>query len=242
MSEDRVLILWDIDRTLIAGNGVGTEAYRIAFERAFPQPWHGDLSAKGLTERAMAARILRMHGIEPDDAPMARLLANVAATLHERADVMRVQAQVLPGAAAALRTFAADGTLRQTVLTGNLRSVAELKLRVFGLDPWIDFEIGAYGDDEYDRSALVPMAWRRTLERLDETYDGARTVIIGDTVLDVRAALDHGTGIVAVATGHTPAEDLRDAGAQIVLPNLADTAGLRAAVREAAAAATGVAG
>ena len=89
-----------------------------------------------------------------------------------------------------------------------------MKLRVFGLDGWIDFEIGAYGDDEFDRSALVPLAWRRTLEHRGESYGGTRTVIIGDTVRDVQAALAHGTGIVAVASGHTSAEELRDAGAR----------------------------
>jgi phosphoglycolate phosphatase len=243
MHNDRVLVLWDIDRTLTAGDGVGTEAYCAAFERTVQQPWHGDLAFKGMTERAMAARILRMHGIEPEAALLARFLVNIEAALHERAEALRERGRVLPGAAAALETFSTDETLRQTVLTGNLRTVAEMKLRVFGLDGWIDFEIGAYGDDEFDRSALVPLAWRRTLERRGETYGGTRTVIIGDTVRDVQAALTHGTGIVAVASGHTSTEELRDAGARIVLADLADTPGVRAAVREAvrhaAEAATG---
>lgn len=237
LADGRTLILWDIDRTLTAGNGVGTEAYSAAFELTVQQPWHGDIKFNGITERAMAARVLRMHGVEPEAALLDRFLVNIEAALLERAEALRERGSVLPGAAAALESFAADGTLRQTVLTGNLRKVAEMKLRVFDLHTWIDFEIGAYGDDEFERSALVPLAWQRVLELRGEAYAPARTVIIGDTVRDVQAALTHGAGIVAVASGHTGAEELRDAGAAVVLADLADTPGVRAAVRAAAAAA-----
>jgi phosphoglycolate phosphatase-like HAD superfamily hydrolase len=234
MDDDRVLVLWDIDRTLTVSHGVGTDAYSAAVELTLEQPWRGDLTFNGLTERAMAIRILRMHGVEPEDALLARFLVNIEAALHERADALRERGSAMPGAAAALRAFAADPSLRQSVLTGNLRSVAEMKLRVFDLDGWVDFEIGAYGDSETERAALVPLAWQRVREVRGEAYSPARTVLIGDTVRDVEAALTHGAGIVAVASGHTGAEELRAAGARVVLADLVDTPGVRAAVRRAA--------
>jgi phosphoglycolate phosphatase-like HAD superfamily hydrolase len=46
--------------------------------------------------------------------------------------------------------------------------------------------------------------------------------VIGDTTNDVTAALANGARAVGVATGSVTMEDLRQAGAHVVLPNLAD--------------------
>ena len=59
---------------------------------------------------------------------------------------------------------------------------------------------------------------------------GAATVLVGDTPLDVEAALATGARAVAVATGSYPAADLAAAGAHVVLPDLTDTARVVAAV------------
>jgi len=54
-------------------------------------------------------------------------------------------------------------------------------------------------------------------------FDGASTVVIGDTPLDIEAALVSGARAVGVATGSYTAADLAAAGAHAVLPNLTDT-------------------
>ncbi|MFD0633009.1 HAD family hydrolase [Catenulispora yoronensis] len=69
----------------------------------------------------------------------------------------------------------------------------------------------------------------------------AQTIILGDTVRDVEAALTHGAAVVAVASGTTPAADLRAAGAEIVLDDLADTGAVLAAIRDASEIAARVA-
>ena len=55
-------------------------------------------------------------------------------------------------------------------------------------------------------------------------------VQVGDTPLDVAAALATGARAVAVATGSYPAANLVAAGAHVVLPDLTDTARVVAAV------------
>ncbi|NUR59878.1 MAG: HAD hydrolase-like protein, partial [Catenulispora sp.] len=107
------------------------------------------------------------------------------------------------------------------------------------LHAWVDFGIGAYGDDEYERNALIPHAWRRTEAQYGNTYSPAQTVILGDTARDVEAALTHGAAIVGVATGTTPAAELRAAGAEVVLDGLADTAAVLAAIQDASKIAGG---
>jgi phosphoglycolate phosphatase-like HAD superfamily hydrolase len=119
------------------------------------------------------------------------------------------------------------GRIHQSVLTGNIRSVAEVKLAALGLREWLDLCIGAYGDDHEDRTELVHVARRRAAAvhgRSAAEFDGAATVVIGDTPLDIAAALGAGARAVGVATGSYSADDLAMAGADAVLPDLTDTA------------------
>ena len=119
------------------------------------------------------------------------------------------------------------GRIHQSVLTGNIRSVAEVKLAALGLREWLDLCIGAYGDDHEDRTELVHVARRRAAAvhgRSAAEFGGTATVVIGDTPLDIAAALAAGARAVGVATGSYSADDLALAGADAVLPDLTDTA------------------
>jgi phosphoglycolate phosphatase-like HAD superfamily hydrolase len=65
-------------------------------------------------------------------------------------------------------------------------------------------------------------------------FAGPSTVLVGDTPLDVAAALATGARAVGVATGHYPAAELAAAGAHAVLPDLTDPALVIAAVTKLA--------
>ena len=138
-----------------------------------------------------------------------------------------------PAAVPAMAADPADGLsgetgrIHQSVLTGNIRSVAEVKLAALGLREWLDLCIGAYGDDHEDRTELVAVARRRAAAvhgRSAAAFEGPATVVIGDTPLDIAAALAAGARAVGVATGSYSADDLAMAGADAVLPDLTDTA------------------
>jgi phosphoglycolate phosphatase-like HAD superfamily hydrolase len=58
---------------------------------------------------------------------------------------------------------------------------------------------------------------------LPSAFAGTSTVVVGDTPLDVSAALSAGARAVGVATGSYSAADLAAAGAHAVLPTLTDT-------------------
>ena len=72
--------------------------------------------------------------------------------------VLSQTGRAIAGAAEAIAALHRVPDIIQTVLTGNYRAVAAIKLAAFDLDELIDLEVGAYADDGADRAALVPIA------------------------------------------------------------------------------------
>jgi len=118
----------------------------------------------------------------------------------------------------------------QSVLTGNLRSLAEVKLGALGLACYLDLDVGAYGDVHEVRAELAWVARERAAAAYGTAFPGETTVLIGDTPLDIEAARAAGARSIGVATGATPTGELTDAGAHVVLPDLTDTAAVIEAI------------
>jgi phosphoglycolate phosphatase-like HAD superfamily hydrolase len=226
----RTFLLWDIDMTLINAQGVGSRFMVEAFGEVTGRTLDRLPEMAGRTDRAIMSDALTSQGITPTEAVLRSLAeAWVARYDAGRADI-RTGATVLPGAVAALAAFGGDTRVVQSVLTGNMRGSAEIKLGVLGLRPYVDMDIGAYGMDAAERPPLVDIARKRAAERLGETFDASATVLVGDTPNDVMAGRIGGARVVAVATGRSSAEVLRAAGADVVLPDLRDTAAVQRAV------------
>jgi phosphoglycolate phosphatase len=143
--------------------------------------------------------------------------------LAARSAVMRQRGRALPGAEEALAAVRREPAIVQSVLTGNLKANAVLKLATFGLDRYLDLDVGAYGSDHSERPRLVAVARARAKAKYGVGLDPAATVLIGDTPLDVAAAMAAGARVIAVASGRYDAETLRAAGAEVVFPDLRDT-------------------
>ena len=164
------------------------------------------------------------------DRLLERFSAELAAALHARRDDLVRQGQLLPGAAEAVAAVAnLDGAV-QTVLTGSSRPNAMLKLRAFGLDGFVDFDIGGYGSEAYPKGTLLGVARQRASDKHKVTFDQDVTVYVADSPRDVDAARIGGARSLAVASGRASAAELRDAGADAVLPDLTGTAGLTALI------------
>jgi beta-phosphoglucomutase-like phosphatase (HAD superfamily) len=80
------------------------------------------------------------------------------------------------------------------------------------------------------RANLVGIARKRASAKLGLSFDKRNTVVIGDTPRDVEAGRLGGAYVVAVASGSDSVERLKVEGADVVLPDLADTAAVVAAV------------
>ncbi|MGA9313761.1 MAG: HAD hydrolase-like protein, partial [Solirubrobacteraceae bacterium] len=86
------------------------------------------------------------------------------------------------------------------------------------------------------RADLVDVARRNAAARHGHDFGGRATVLVGDTPSDVEAALATGASAVGVASGSFDVTELTQAGAHVVLPDLADTDAVVAAIRHAATA------
>lgn len=220
MTGPELLVLWDIDNTLISARGFGGLMYREAFRTAFGRELSGPVDLGGRTEVDIIEETLRLHGIEHTDEA-ARLLSDALADSFEtRRAELPGHGEVLPGALEALQHFAGDPRVHQGVLTANLRSVALIKLEEFGLAHLVDWDVSAFGDEHADRAELVTFARERAQHIRPFTHD--EVVLIGDTPHDVHAATKAGVRLVAVATGRSSRQDLHRAGAQIVIDDLSD--------------------
>jgi phosphoglycolate phosphatase len=214
-----VLLLWDIDGTLLRSGPIAAESFNLAIERVVGRrpDGHG-VSMGGKTDPQIAAEILATMAADPAHAP--EVLAVMEEEMHRGAAGLLDGGLVLPGVAALLAYLHGRPGVTQTVLTGNTRANALLKLQTFELGEWFDLDIGAYGSDHADRRELVAIARERA--RVERSLEPDETWIIGDTPNDLAAAEAGGARCLLVATGRIPVADLEGLGADAVLDDLSD--------------------
>lgn len=215
--------MWDIDRTLLVGGGVGVEAYAAAFTAVTGLPWTAAMFAAGRTDLSITPELFAMHGIDDAGPHLPAFFARYTTEFAARHDKYVATGRLLPGVTEVLAAVAERPGVVQTLVTGNIAPVGVAKVAAFGLDRYFDTAVGGYGDDHPVRSELVA----RSRERAEAAYGPITDIlVIGDTVHDVNAALDSGVVAVGVATGSTSAAELAAAGAHHVLADLSDVAGV----------------
>jgi phosphoglycolate phosphatase-like HAD superfamily hydrolase len=219
----RTLVLWDVDHTLISAGGLSRRLYAAAFAKVTGRALARMAPMAGRTERAIAAETLTLNGLVASETVLLALCAALAAEFAAHEARIGEHGRALPGAGAALAALAQRPDIVQSVLTGNIESVAIRKLTAFGLADHLDFTVGAYGMDHADRHCLVRLAQQRAAAAYGQPFAKDSTVLIGDTPNDVAAGRLGGARVVAVATGFTDRAALEAAGADVVLDDLIDT-------------------
>jgi phosphoglycolate phosphatase-like HAD superfamily hydrolase len=204
--------------------------YAATFRVLAGRPPVHPVQTEGRTEPEILRHLFALHGLELGPEQAAALPGVLAAALDAQLPRMRERGRALPGAEAALRALRETPGVVQTVLTGNIRPNALRKLAAFGLDGYLDFDVGGYGSDDADRPNLVGIARGRAAARYGAGFGPSTTVLIGDTPRDVQAGRRGGAYVVAVATGIDGPEALRASGADVVLGDLRVTAAVVAAV------------
>jgi phosphoglycolate phosphatase len=229
----QVLLLWDVDHTLIENSGVSKAVYARAFQMMTGRAPEVQPGTDGRTDQEIVRNLFTANGAAfttGDERSYQSVLVDAMGELHPR--LMR-DGFVLPGVPEVLEAVSQIPGIVQSVLTGNIRPNAEAKLRLLGEHARVlDLDVGGYGSDDARRSRLVGAAQRKASQKYGTVFRSSSTVLVGDTERDVAAALEGGALIVAVATGVTSQEELRQAGAHVVLPDLSDAPGFVAIVRD----------
>ena len=231
-------MLWDIDGTLIRAGQVGADIFATAVEHVVGRhPGQHGVTMGGKTDPQIALEILAGMGIDAREgaAHLPLVLGRLEAELAGAIDLMLEKGRLLPGVPEVLARLQAlpaetpnaanpadSSDFVQSVLTGNTAANAITKLAAFGLDQWLDLEIGAYGSDNSDRRALVPVAIARAAARRGWVVAPHDVWVVGDTPHDLACARAGGTRCLLVGTGMTPIAELRDIGADAVLDDLSD--------------------
>jgi phosphoglycolate phosphatase len=224
-------ILWDIDHTLIENGGVSKETYALAFELLTGHVPSVRPATDGRTDFQIMHELLSANSIDTDMYVEIAQFENVLGEAMERNRAELLQrGYILPGVIEALTILSSMPTVIQSVLTGNVISNARAKLGAFNLDAWLDLDVGGFGSDDKVRSNLVGVARQRVLTKYGSTFDRSSTILIGDTLLDIKAAHDGEAKVLAVASGAYSTPQLIEAGADLVLDNLSNTDHLIAAL------------
>jgi phosphoglycolate phosphatase-like HAD superfamily hydrolase len=220
----RRVYLFDVDGTLVKTGGAGSRALSRAFGELYGVPEAMDgVRPHGKTDYAICreAFAAALGRAEVEAAEIARVLEVYVPLLEEEVRASPTYA-VLPGVSALLRDLCARGDL-VGLATGNIERGARVKIERAGLNRC--FAFGGFGDDAEDRVAIVRAARERGERALGARVDGQAIFVVGDTVLDVRAALGAGCVAVAVATGWEDEATLRASGAEHLFASLEEAIG-----------------
>jgi phosphoglycolate phosphatase-like HAD superfamily hydrolase len=222
------IVLFDVDGTLVLTGRAGLRGMTVAFSRLYGSASALEgIAVAGRTDRAIVSDALRAAGRDVTPEEILRLReAYIADLQFEIGRPVADPSGVLPGVVALLDELESQPDVSVGLLTGNFEAGARIKLGHFDL--WDRFPFGAFGDDHDDRNALVPVALARARAAGAAETSLDRVVVVGDTPLDIACARAHGARAVAVATGSFSGDQLRAAGADVVVDTLVQARALLA--------------
>jgi phosphoglycolate phosphatase len=230
------LVLWNIGLTLLDVARVNRAAYAEAFRAVTGRPLVQVPQMAGRTDSETFFEALAVNAASPragdpaGEELLGRFATQLAAAFRARRDLLTAQGQLMPGARAAVEAVWRLPGLAQTVVTGAIRPNAIEVLRAFGLDRYLDTDIGGFGSEVYPKGAMLLNARGRAAEKYGAEFTEHTTVYIAASTRDVEAARIGGARAIGIASGRSSAGELRDAGADLVLDDLADTGAVVAAV------------
>jgi len=194
-------LVWDVDGTLIPADlrwlrRAVARTYQIQEDAVvFPAK-----RVHGYTDESIVVDTAVCSGVEPElaEAGIPRFHDMMAQVMAEGRTELAREQPAYRGAADTILALHKDGFV-QTVLTGNLRAAAEVKLSVTELDGFLDLDIGGFGSDARDRFDLPAVIAQRFAMRYGQPLDPHRTVLIGDAPNDIATARHAGFHVVAIA-------------------------------------------
>ncbi|HEY7683522.1 MAG TPA: HAD family hydrolase [Gemmatimonadales bacterium] len=220
-----VLVLFDIDGTLLLTAGAGRRALTAALTAEIgTSEGFEQVRFDGKTDPQIVVELLETAG-DPrarDVVFVSDLCRRYVALLADELRHPRSRATVMPGVLPLLDALEQQAGVVLGLLTGNMVDGAALKLSAAGITP-TRFRVGAYGSDSAHRPDLPSIAARRAATHFGREPRGREVVIIGDTPADVTCGRGIAARAIGVATGAYSLQSLNDAGAHAAFSDLSDT-------------------
>lgn len=219
------LVLFDIDGTLMITKGASSRcmkrAGRIVLGPSFE--WHP--ITVGTLDPQIFSQLAAANGIKETAEQRLRYeavyLAELERELHQRREDITLMPGIEPLIEHLHQQALKHSDIILGVLTGNFRRVTELKLTLSGLG--LDrFTVIVCAEEGKTRDDLPKAAMRLAEQHAGQPIAPAKTFIIGDTPRDIQCARANGCVPISVATGHYPADQLREAGGTSVFDSLED--------------------
>ena len=219
------LVLWDVDGTLVHAGDGAVRAFDVAVERVIGRPAgaHG-VRMSGKTDPQIALEILEFAQVGAGEAQdhLPLVLEHLESELTAAVHHLQEHGRVMPGVVELLtRLHVAPGVV-SSVLTGNIEPNGRRKVAAFGLDRWLDLDVGAYGSDDHDRNKLVPIALAKLASQRAPAPGPGDVWVVGDTPRDLECARAGGARCLLVGTGRFRTEELRALGPDAAVDDLAD--------------------
>jgi len=213
------LVLFDVDGTLLrCGAHVRTLFDGVLKEVFGNYEAPRSYAFSGKTDPQIVLDLIRRTGADDEEIlPKLPAVRDAYVTRLERG-LRPEHIRMMPGVRDLLERLAARRDVVLGLLTGNWRRGAEVKLSRLDLNRFFPF--GAFGDDAVERRDLVPVAFDRAAAVSGRRFAPGEGLIVGDSVRDVDCAQAAGVRSLAVATGHTPIEELEAAGPDWVFADL----------------------
>ena len=203
------LLLFDIDGTLMEESPTHTASFNYVCQSIYGVKTDIESFPRhGMTDTGILYGLLKKENVEDDQIRNGIKKAFSAMAEYVASNLKPDDYKLLENVNSVLEKLH-KSTYSLGVLTGNLQTIASLRLEKAGISSY--FVAGGYGDDSRIRSDLVNHA----IERFGKSIERENIYLIGDTPLDIRAARDASVNAIAVATGVYKASDLT--GADLVI-------------------------
>lgn len=214
------LALFDIDGTLTKG----FQGHARAFSEAFKKVYGIDtainvINVQGMTDQQIIIEVLKKKGLNEQ-----KIKSKIKICMEVMIDSFNKiidsdEITLLDGVQELLEELNNCNILIGLV-TGNLEPIGRNKLRKVGVNHY--FKIGGFGNDDINRTNLVKLAIKRAGK--DFSFELNNNVFLfGDAPQDIKAGKEARVKTIGVTTGPYSKQQLKNAGADLVLENFRDT-------------------
>ena len=209
-----MLILFDIDGTMLSSEGVGVRSIEETCSSMFGKPCSLDgIQIGGRLDPLIWNDVCHKYSINNSVALHGKFQSMYTDVLKK--NIKDVVVKVFPGINSLIETFDSMEEVTLGIVTGNYEETGRLKLEAAGIDASV-FVANAWGTDGQVRHDLPPIA-------IKQRGGGEPVVLIGDTVHDVTSGLAAGCRVIAVCTGTHDSDTLAASEPNLLLEDLSDT-------------------